>query len=147
MADPHVVTALRTKRAELAGEIAATEQRVRELRRDLEHIDASLTLFAPDEMPELIRPKEYRPKSDWAGYGENARRILDILRRANGEPLTTRDIAVQIMSERGLDMERPKFAREMTRRISYTLRRQRDRGVVVSESGGLGVWLVWRLAS
>lgn len=84
-------------------------------------------------MPELIRPKEYRPKTDWAGYGENARRILDILRRANGEPLTTRDIAVQIMVERGLDTERPEFAREMTRRISYTHRRQRDRGVVVSE--------------
>lgn len=51
-------------------------------------------------MPELIRPKAYRPKSDWAGYGENTRRVLEILRRANGVPLTTRDIAVQIMSER-----------------------------------------------
>ena len=146
MAEPHVVSALKAKRAEIAGEIEATEDRLRELRTCLEHLDATLTLFAPDAMPELIRPKTYRPKADWAGYGEHARRVLDVLRRANGEPLTTRDIAVLIMTERGLGLERPKLVCEMTRRLSYTLRCHRDKGMVASERGN-GTWLVWRLTS
>ena len=50
MADPHVVTALIAKRAEIDGEIERTEKRLRGLRDALEHIDETLRLFAPDAM-------------------------------------------------------------------------------------------------
>ena len=144
MADPHVVTALRAKHAELAGEIDATERHLHELWRALEHVAASLALFDPDVQLESIRPKSFRRQVDWAQRGEHARRVLRVLRRANGEPLTTRAITLQVMAERGLDVSRPRLVCEMTRRLSYTLRSQRDKGLVASERGA-GTWLMWRL--
>jgi len=68
----------------------------------LEHIDETLLLFAPDAMLEPIRPKVYEPREDWASHGEQTRRALDILRRANGQKLSTRQIALRVMEARGL---------------------------------------------
>ena len=39
------------------GEIERSEKQLRRLRDALEHIDETLRLFAPDAMPELIKPK------------------------------------------------------------------------------------------
>ena len=47
MADPHVVTALRSNRAELAGEIELATRHLQGLRAALEHLDATLCLFDP----------------------------------------------------------------------------------------------------
>ncbi len=51
MAEPHVVSALVAKRAELAGEIEAAEKRVAKLRADLLHLDATLRLFDAEAEP------------------------------------------------------------------------------------------------
>ena len=135
MAEPHVVTAIKAKHAELAGEIELAEQHLRELWAALEHVDATLRLFAPDAMPELIKPNVFRPQAHWAQRGEHVRLALAVLRRANGEALTTRAITLQVMAERGLDVGRPKLVREVARRLSYTLRCQREgtRGVRAGE--------------
>ena len=42
------VSALARKRAALAGRIEAGEVRLRELRANLAHVDATIRLFAPD---------------------------------------------------------------------------------------------------
>ena len=44
----YMVTGLVKKRAELAGELSATHDRLRELVDQLEHLDATLRLVAPD---------------------------------------------------------------------------------------------------
>ena len=46
MAESHVVSALKTKRGEIAGEIVAAERRITDLRAALVHVDATLKLFA-----------------------------------------------------------------------------------------------------
>ncbi len=50
-------------------------------------------------------PKAFRPPKDWSRRGEMTRIILSILRQA-AEPLTTRDIALQLLVERALDERR-----------------------------------------
>ena len=80
MAEPHVVTALRDKRAELSGTIADLEKRIGRHRADLQHVDAVLRLFAPDLEPEAIAPKAVRRSNEWFRPGELARMVLDILR-------------------------------------------------------------------
>ena len=70
MADPHVVTALRSKRAELAGEIELTTRQLQNLRAALASLDATLCLFDPAAVPDAIAPKVWRPKADWAKRGE-----------------------------------------------------------------------------
>ena len=145
MAEPHVVTALIAKRAEIDGEIERAEKQLRCPRDALEHIDETLRLFAPDAMPELIRPKVNTPRADWAAHGEQTRRALDILRRANGQKLSTREITLRVMRERGLDTSRAKLVLAVTRRMNNALRRQRKLGVVDSERYH-GAWAVWWLA-
>jgi hypothetical protein len=56
MVELHVMSALRNKRAELAGTVVQLEQQLVRQRADLSHLDATMRLFDPD-----IRPNEIRP--------------------------------------------------------------------------------------
>ena len=102
MSESHVVSALARKRAELSGEIERTHQHLSKLIADLEHLDRTLLLFDPSYPIEAIKPKAFRPPDDWSNRGEMTRVVLGILRQA-AEPLTTRDIALQLIADRALD--------------------------------------------
>lgn len=115
MAQQYLVAGLVRKRAELAGEIEATHDRLRQLVSDLENLDATLGMFAPDMAIEAIKPKAFRPPKDWANRGQMTRIALSILRQA-AEPLTTRDIALQLLVERALDKEDQRLLRLMMNR-------------------------------
>jgi hypothetical protein len=47
MTEPHVVTALRAKRAEISGHVADLERKLVRHRANLANIDATIRLFAP----------------------------------------------------------------------------------------------------
>ena len=53
MADPHVISALRSKRAEVAGLIDSLERQLAQHRADLIHVDGVLRLFQPDRKRSL----------------------------------------------------------------------------------------------
>lgn len=63
-------------------------------------LDDTLLLFDPHYEVEGIKPKAFRPPQDWSKRGEMTRAILNVLRQAS-EPLTTREVALQVMKERG----------------------------------------------
>jgi hypothetical protein len=111
--------------------------------RDLEHLDRTLLLFDPAYEIASIKPKAFRPPADWSKRGEMTRVILGILRKAT-EPLTSRDIALQLLSERALDVADGKLMRLMSKRVGVALRGLRDKGVVTSSSGA-GMYQVWVL--
>src|ERR1700742_3325990 len=96
MAELHVVSALRNKRAELAGMVGQLEQQLARQRTNLAHLDATIRLFDPNVRPQEIRAKQQRARSAWFRQGECLRRIHDELRNA-AQPLTTRDLAERIM--------------------------------------------------
>ena len=52
---------------------------------------------------ESIKPKAFRPPEDCSKRGEMSRRILDILRKA-AAPMTTRDIGLQMLADRAMDV-------------------------------------------
>ncbi len=58
------------------------------------------------------------------------------------EPLTSRDIALQLITERALNKDDEMLLRLMTKRIGVALRGQRDKGVVRSTQGP-GMYQVW----
>jgi len=82
MAEPHVVAALKDKRAELSGNIADLEKRIGQHRADLLHVDGVLRLFAPEFEPATILPKAVRRPNSWFKPGELARLVLEVLRTA-----------------------------------------------------------------
>lgn len=144
MAEPHVITALARKRAELSGDIQTTQAKLRQMVLDLERLDATLLMFDPDYRIESIKPKGFRPPEDWSKRGQMTRIILGILRQAT-EPMTSSDIAVQLIAERALDQTDTKLQRLMTKRVGVALRGMRDRDLARSKQGP-GMSVLWALA-
>jgi len=143
MAEPHVIAALVKRRSDLTGEIEHSQRRTRTLLEDLEHLDATIRQFDPDYKLEDIRPKGFRPPSDWASRGEVSRTVLGMLRQAS-EPMTTRDIALAIMKRRGLNTADDKMVRKMTKRAGVALRAQRNNGLISSQNG-TGLYMMWTM--
>jgi hypothetical protein len=98
MAEPHVVTALVAKRAELSGDLERLDERRAAVKAHIANIDAVLRLFRYSGDPAKIKP---RRKRNWMfRRGELARMVHDIEREAN-RPLHKDDIAREIMTRKG----------------------------------------------
>lgn len=138
----YALEALKRKRAEVTGEIARCHARLQQLSDDLEHLDATIRLFAPDFVQESILPKVFTPPKSWSKRGEMSRAVLSILRVAKG-PLSTREIAAMIVQQRGLDADRGILG-VMTRRVANVLRDKREAGLVRSLEE-TGVWFQWEI--
>src|SRR5688572_33509925 len=143
MAEPHIVAALRDKRAELSGSIADLEKRIGQHRADLLHVDAVLRLIAPDLEPAAILPKAVRQPSGWFRPGELARMVLDVL-RTTPAPLSVREITVQVMERRGLDPQDARTAELLRKLVSNALNRQAADLVERIQDGVLVSWQVIR---
>jgi hypothetical protein len=139
-----VISGLVKRRAALAGEIEAAHETLRKMVQDLENLDATIVQFDPDFRVEAIKPKGFRPPSDWSNRGQMSRIILSILRQAV-EPLTSRDIALQLLVERALDKSDQRLLRLMTKRVGVALRGQRENGLVRCEQGP-GQYMLWEIA-
>ena len=144
MTEQYVIAGLVRKRAELAGKIEQTYADLRQMVADLETTDAALAIFDPDFKAETIKPRAFRPPNDWSSRGEMARMVLSILRQAE-EPLTSRDIALEMLVTRALDPQDQRLLRLMVKRVGVALRHQRDHERVRSEQGP-GQYMVWEIA-
>jgi len=140
----YVLTGLVKRRAAVAGEIEQTHEHLKKLLADLETLDAAILQFAPDYKIEAIKPKAFRPPPDWSHRGQMIRFVLNTLRQA-AEPLTARDIALQLLVERALNRDDQKLLRLMTKRVGVALRGARDNSAVKSAQGP-GQFMVWEIA-
>ena len=142
MADSHVVTALRTKRAELAGEIQAAEKHMAQLRANLVHLDATLRLFDPKAEPEAIPVKRPYRRRRWFSDGELPRRILDTLRKSP-EPLSASDLAGLIVLQKDFAEGDAHTYLTIRKGVQSYLRRQT--GALVAQAGRNGRDGLWRV--
>ena len=142
MAEPHVVTALKDKRAELSGSIADLEKRIGQHRADLLHVDAVLRLFVPEFEPATIPPRAVRRPNSWLFKpGELARLVLEVLRTAP-VALTVREITAQIMERRELDPQDARTAELLRKLVSNALNRQAADLIERIQDGALVRWQV-----
>ena len=98
MAEPHVVTALIRKRAEIAGQIEHTQTALRQLIIDLDNLDATIRLFKPDIDLEEIKPRPFPPRHA-AFRGEIARIVFAALRQHPGPSQRNRSHSTSWLSE------------------------------------------------
>jgi hypothetical protein len=141
MAEPHVVAALKDKRAELSGSIADLEKRIGQHRADLLHVDAVLRLFVPEFEPTTIPPRAVRRPNSWFKPGELARLVLEVLRTAPAA-LTVREITAQIMEHRELDPQDARTAELLRKLVRNAVNRQAADLVERVEDGILVRWRV-----
>lgn len=143
MTDSHVLTGLVRKRAELAGQIEGAQTSLRQLIIDLDHMDATLRLFKPDIDLEDIRPKPLPPRHS-AFRGEVARIVFDTLWQSQ-ESMTTRDLAMHVMAERGLNTADKGLVRTVQKRVGACLRWHRSKGTLRSHEGP-GQFMLWEIS-
>ncbi len=139
----YMVEGLIKRRAQIAGDLAHTQAAMSALARDLEAIDAALRIVAPDLVIESVLPKLFRPPADWSKRGEMQRTLLAILRMAP-HAMTSREIAAQMIAERGVPSDTGMLNR-MSKRCKVCLRGMRERGHVKSTEGPTGFWLLWEI--
>jgi hypothetical protein len=145
MADPHVISALREKRALVAGLIEKLERKLEQHRADLTHIDGVLRLFQPDRDPGDIKPKRtYARRTRYFARNELSRLCMDALRGADSSLLTTDVIASWIIKAKGFDAADGVLRKAISEQVLGTLRSFRKRGTV--EQIGLGRGVRWKMA-
>src|SRR4051812_42717881 len=139
MADPHVISALREKRAELSGELIAAEKRIVQLRDDISSLDRTIRVFDPTAEPHTIRPILRRKKPTPIPRGQCSRAILDVLRHAD-VPMTVREIAARVAARYQIDASNTDAMKPLVAKVRNTLPRQN--GLVSELRGDAKAWRV-----
>jgi hypothetical protein len=146
MADPHIISALREKRALVAGLIEKLERKLEQHRADLTHIDGVLRLFQPDRNPGEIKPKRaYARSTRYFARNELSRLCMDTFRAASGSLVTTDDIARRLIEAKGFDETDAVLRKAIGEQALACMRSFRKRGTV--EQIGLGRGVRWKLAN
>ncbi len=142
--DPHVLSALKEKRARLAGELQEAQLRVVALKADLESVDACLRIFHSDVPPEAIPAKVTFGKSpSGLPKGAGTRTALEILRET-GEPMSTPELAACILQRYGRPLEQRALLM-LVKAIQGNFSRRRDGIVEFTRDTYPGRWRLTQL--
>jgi hypothetical protein len=120
MADPHVISALRSKQAELSGGLIAAKKRIVQLRADIGSLDAAIRIFDPTSEPHKIRPILRRKKPAFIPRGQCSRAILDMLRHAD-DAMTSREITTQLAARYQMDASNSGAMNALVAKVRNTL--------------------------
>jgi hypothetical protein len=140
MAELHVISALKDKRATISGELLVLEAKMDNLYRDLAALDRTLRMFDPDAHPQGIPPIIRRKVDPRFRQGTWSASVLRILREA-GKPLAVREVAALVAKQFSLPYEKPTERVNLDNRIRIALKKPRQ-GVVSEWNGSVMVWRV-----
>lgn len=136
----HTISGLLAKRADLFNEAERIRDRLAEIRNDLGAIDRTLGVLGYKGDLDASMPRQKREVI--FGRGELSKAIYGELREATG-PLSSRDIAREIVAMRGEDARDRKYLSDLTKRVSKALRGMKAEGNVrsVADTRGNLVWV------
>ena len=120
MAETHVISALKRKRAVISGELGQAEKRCEAMRLHLVALDQTLRLMGYEGDPADIRPVQRRRRL--FRRGELQRAIMEILRTAGG-PMTDAELVDRVMATKALDGENVDLRRTVIERVKAVRRR------------------------
>jgi hypothetical protein len=145
MSHSPVVHGLIAKRAEVSGIIADLEERMRQERASLAHIDATIRLFDPEMKPNTIRPvRPAKGRSGLFANGEISRRCREAIRKAAPEPVSAESVVRQAMTDKGLDPEDKALRQDMIRRFLWAMHRMQVAGIIGKVGNSMGAR--WKVA-
>ncbi len=132
------------KRREIAGKIEHHQRALNDLVIDLDHVDACIRLFDPECDLGPAKAKRF-PAQHAAFRGETQRYVLGALRAAAG-PVTSLEIAVEVVKGRGLDPNDQQAVSLIRKRVGACLFKLRQKGVV-QEMPMTGSYKGWKTAA
>lgn len=133
----HTVSGLLKKREELRRDLAQAEKTIRNIRVDLDHVEATLRVFeaGPRKLPR-------HDVSHRAKKGETIRHVLSYLREAKG-PVTSEEITTAWCKARGLEADHDTYV-TLRKRIGACLNTLKHKGAVEAVPGA-GAFKGWQL--
>ena len=136
----HTISGLLSKRADLLGEAESIRDRLAAIKNDIDALDRTLDVldYTGDLDAQMPRAKRHVI----FGRGELSKQVFAVLRRAD-KPMTSREIAQDIVSDSGLDARDRKFVSDLTKRVGKACRQSKG-GVIIKATDARGnvVWSV-----
>lgn len=141
MAEPHVITGLLAKRQELMDKALHLREQLAEVSNCIQSMDHVLQSFGYEGDLQGMTPRGNRVV--YFHRNELRRFCIEELRKANGQPVTARELAEKVVQAEGKDPRDRKLGNDMVKRVGKSLKLLREQGVAVSRgrSGNL-VWFV-----
>jgi|GEM_PF-2049014 len=135
------VSALLRKRGEILSDLTETRERIAQNQNDLEAVERCLALMGHDgELP--TQDKRKPKKGRVVLYYRNELRTF--IRRAlesSDGPLTTRDIALDLIDREGRNPDDRRLYNDIVKRVSAALGKMRNDGAVTAElAKGCHAW-------
>lgn len=131
----HTIPGLLKKRADLFNEAERIRDRLAEIKNDIGALDRTLNVLGYAGDLDAAMPRQKREVI--FGKGELSKAIYGELRTA-AAPLSSRDIAREIVAMRGEDARDRKYLADLTKRVSKALRAMREAGEVRSATDAKG---------
>lgn len=125
----HTINGLLKKRAELFGEAETIRDRLAAIKNDIGALDRVLSSLGYEGDLDAAMPRQKREVL--FGRGELSKAIMAELRHSPG-PLSSRDIAREVVAMRGEDARDRRYLSDLTKRVSKALRSLRNDGFVRS---------------
>lgn len=135
----YALAALKDRRAGLAGEIYELKRQLDWRQKQLDHVDACITIFEPGFSIEAIGVRRPRKRVKLYGQGELSRSILDALRRA-GEPIGIDAVVQSLLIAQGHELD---HASALKPRVNSNIHYLHRMGRVTKE--GRGMKVLWGL--
>jgi hypothetical protein len=139
MTEIRTVTTLAHKRDEIRASIRMYEKKIAQARSDLAHITAVMRLFEASGKPQDLA----RYVDSYRLFARGEPWAICAAALVNG-PLTTKDLALELMKAKGMDLGDTVLAKAIGNRLIHSLRMQEQRGRVRRDGKRHGV-SVWRL--
>ena len=135
----HTISGLLSKRADLLGEAESIRDRLAAIKNDIDALDRTLSVLDYDGDLDAMMPRQKRHVV--FGRGELTRQVLTVLRRADG-PMTSRQIAQEIVSDSGMDARDRKYVSDLTKRVGKACRQTDGAVRKATDAHGNVVWCV-----
>lgn len=134
---PNTVAGLQAKRKELMRLRDQFEANVKKLTVDIDHLEAAIRLFDPEQTPDAIAAYAVKHR---AKHGHMRRFVLEVLRAALA-PMTSKAITTAWVGDRGLRTDEATYV-ILRKRVGACLIALRAQGLVktVGEDGGFKTW-------
>ena len=134
----HTISGLLAKRADLFNEAERIRDRLAEIKNDIGAIDRTLNVLGYTGDLDAAMPRQKRHVV--FGKGELFRSCMTVLRTAKA-PLTSRQIAQEIVELNGQDARDRKYVNDLVKRVGKCLR-QTDAARRGTDSNGNILWSI-----
>lgn len=148
MSQPHVISALTDKRAELLGLIEHHQAHIQRLSINVDQLDATMLLFDADYDFKKAKSKGIRVTNPWFKQGEVPRLLLELLGRSE-QPITTTLLTDTLIQMKGIDVAGLKERDRLGKLVFGALKRMADRqqvkstGKIKGAGGGVMLWTLF----